>query len=479
MASERIGKRRVIRALGEGGMGRVLLAEASGAGGFVRRVVLKQVRDPGDDVLRRALLEEARLQATLVHRNIVPLLDLEEHEGEHYLVLEYIDGLDLRRLMELHPRLQWRWVLHVGVEIAAALDYAHRRVDPSGKSIGLVHRDVTPANILCSWEGEVKLTDFGVAQVGRGKDGVVVGNFAYVSPEQACGEAVDTRADVYSLGVVLYQALTGLSPFRMKTDAVTLAAVRGNAFPPIADLLAPAPLRTLVTSMMSRDPRKRPQTAAAVREALLRVENRLVDPTPAFATFLGELRGRAHLDRSRFSKLFDAGRALTARLRGNTGLEHNDTVLDKQPLPLWLKLAAGLVGIGVVLLMMWGVHMRRSHPTLPIVPPVVTQQTKPHPLDETPTSLPTPTVTTPPEPHPVVAPKPPVKRVGTLSVNSVPWSDVWVDDQHLGHTPRQHQTLSVGRHKVKLRTSNGVERIRSVEIRPGKEQKLTVLFSEP
>lgn len=480
MNEDRIGKRRVIRALGEGGMGRVLLAEASGAGGFVRRVVLKQVRDPGDETLRRALLDEARVQATLVHRNIVPLLDLEEHEGEHYLVLEYIDGLDLRRLMELHPRLPWRWVVHLGSEIAAALDYAHRRTDATGAPLALVHRDVTPANILCSWEGEVKLTDFGVAQVGRGRDGLVVGNFAYVAPEQASGETVTPRADVYSLGVVLYEALTGLNPFRMKEDRLTLAAVRANAFAAIDEGLAPASLRALVRSMMARDQGARPASAAAVREALLQVEDRVVDPTPAFAAFLGGLRARAQVDRSRVAQLFEAGRAFTRRLRGKDPLEHNDTIVDPRPLPWVVKGFALVVGLGVVAAMGWGAW-RRAH----MRPP--TQPTATSPAPAPPAAIPpapapvavAPLAPTAPAPPVMPTPVRPIPRTGTLSVNSVPWSEVWVDETHVGHTPRQHQPLSAGRHKVRLRTASGVERTRVVEIRAGREQKLTVLFADP
>src|SRR5205085_1855956 len=138
----------------------VLLAEVAGAGGFARRVVLKVVRDELDESLKQALLEEARVTATLVHRNIVPVLDLHESGEQRLVVLEYIDGMDVRQLLAKVGPLPWPLAAFVGGEVAAALDYAHRRQ--------IIHRDVSPANILVSWEGEVKLGDFGVAKVVGG-----------------------------------------------------------------------------------------------------------------------------------------------------------------------------------------------------------------------------------------------------------------------------------------------------------------------
>ena len=492
---QRIGKRRVIRTLGQGGMGRVLLAEATGAGGFVRLVVLKQVRDCEDADLRSALLDEARVQATLVHRNIVPVLDLEEHEGQHFVVLEYVDGMDLRGVVEASTKLSWQLVLYVGMEIAAALDYAHRRKDPSGAPLGLVHRDVTPPNILCSWEGEVKLTDFGVAQTGGAREGAVVGNFPYISPEQASAQPVDARADIYSLGVVLYEALTGTNPFRHKKDAVTLAAVRVGAFPPIPEALAPAQLRALITSMMATDRDARPPDAARLREAFVAIEGRLPDPVHTFAKLLLELRARTTLDGFSFQRLLAVGRALTRRLGSQVKVaDARDTVAEAHPaglgFPRWpLRAAIALLVLAVVVM---SVKHALHHEVVPPTGDPVAGDPVPHPTPHV--VGPTPAIV-PVEPPadaaaPQVVAEPPVKppasrpahtrkKPGFLSVNAIPWAEVWLDDSTFGHTPRLQVSVPAGHHRLRLRSHKGDERVRNIEIRPGQQSKVTVLFGDP
>jgi hypothetical protein len=459
---ERIGRYRVLGPVGEGGMGRVFLAEVTAAGGFQRRVVLKQVLDRSNDGMRRGLLDEARIQATLVHKNIVPVLDLVEHEGEHFVVLEHIDGLDLRRLLQLHGPLPWPFVLHIGLEIAAGLDYVHRRKSVDDVPLGLIHRDVTPANILCSWEGEVKLTDFGIAQTGS-QQGDVAGNFAYVAPEQAAGGEIDATVDLYALGVVLHEALTGTRP-REGDHELTA----------IPDALAPVELRAAITNAMSRDPARRPQSAARLRESLLACPKQLVDTVPPFVRLLDELRPRLR-DRSGLLRLVEAGRSFTRRVLG-TSTAAADTIVDRRPARPWPSFV--LIGVALACSIASALWWRARHRE-PVVAGATTHAVAPA------TSPPKAPVELPSAALPEVAPDdaPPARRPparpGTLSVNAIPWARLWIDDRALGHTPRLGISLVPGRHRVRLQTSRGDERQRSVEIRSGKESKLTVLFSEP
>ncbi|MGZ3440828.1 MAG: serine/threonine-protein kinase, partial [Polyangia bacterium] len=276
---EYIGRYRIVRPLGEGGMGRILLAEVAGAGGFARRVVLKLVRDELDESLKQSLLDEARVTATLVHRNIVPVLDLQESGAQRLVVLEHIDGMDLRQLLERTPLVDWPLAAFIGGEVAAALDYAHRRQ--------IIHRDVSPANILVSWEGEVKLSDFGVAKVVGGPGRVIgpthglKGNLGYMAPEQMRAQAIDARADVYALGVVLYELLTGKNPMR-----------NGPVVPPPLPSTVPAELAAIVLRAVERNRDDRFTSAADVREAILHVPGQPADPARQLADFLGELRGQ-------------------------------------------------------------------------------------------------------------------------------------------------------------------------------------------
>ena len=475
--NERIGRYRVLRPLGEGGMGRVFLAESTAAGGFQRRVVLKQVRETGNAELRRALLDEARIQATLVHRNIVPVLDVEEHEGEHFVVLEYIDGLDLRRLMGICGRLPWPLVVYIGMEVAAALDYVHRRTDEQGRLLGLVHRDVTPANILCSWEGEVKLTDFGIAQMGAPQGGIA-GNLQYIAPELAGGGTADALADIYSLAVVLYEAITHTSPFRRKEDAATLTAVIAGRCAPISDLLAPVEVRSTITAAMLGDPALRPSSAARLREALLAAPKRIADPVPAFARFLEEARAKSSVDRSGLIKLIEAGRAFTRRVARSVAPDNADTVADAVPTNRGRYVAAAglaLAVAGSAAAAIWWQQRpegnRAGHGAIDggLPPAAVAPDLQ--------LVVPRDAAVTAPPPPPVRPVR--VARSGSLSINALPWGDLWLDDRPIGHTPRLHLSVPAGRHRVRVRTKNGDERTRVVEVQPGKETKLTVVFADP
>jgi serine/threonine protein kinase len=475
--SERVGRFRVIQPLGAGGMGRVFLAESTAAGGFARRVVLKQVSDPGDEELRTGLLAEARLQAKLVHRNIVPVLDLEEHEGQHYIVLEHVDGIDLRRLLKRVGTLPWRIVVYIGMEVAAALDYAHRRVGPDGAPLGLVHRDVTPANILCSWEGEIRLTDFGIARSGPHQAEGLIGNLAYIAPEHAAAEPVDARGDLYSLGLVMYEALSGSNPFNRKEDDDTVAAVKANVFSPLGPESAPDKVRAIIERCMARNPSARYDSAAKLREDLVAVPDRLPDPVVEFANYLGSKRPRSEGEKDALRRLINAGRALTQRL-GLTGRVSanfaGDTVADVAP-PRRRPWAWGVVFLVTASALAITVARRK-----PVTPPPLLATPAP---TAAPTPTPTPTPPTEPtvqiEPTAIDIPIHVAPKKGSLSINSIPWSNVWLDEHALGHTPRMHVSVSAGKHRVRLRNQAGDERLRVVEVRPGQDLKLSVVFSEP
>ncbi|MDY7231496.1 serine/threonine-protein kinase [Hyalangium rubrum] len=214
------GRYELLRQLGEGGMARVYLALARGTGGFERLFVIKRLHEPlarQSDAVKQ-FMDEARLGASLVHSNIVPVYDFGQVEGEYYMASEYILGRDLdavlRRAFERdgYP-LEPATVFFVAQEVLKAIGYAHTRTDSQGRPLGIVHRDVSPMNILASARGEVKLLDFGIAKSTerstRTQAGLVKGNVNFISPEQARGLEVDGRADLFSLGLTLYWCLTG------------------------------------------------------------------------------------------------------------------------------------------------------------------------------------------------------------------------------------------------------------------------------
>lgn len=226
---ERLGDYELVERLGLGGMAETFVAVRRGPGGFEQTVCVKRVLPhlAHDPDLTELFIQEARLSARLRHGNIAQVLDFGHHDGRPFLVLELIEGLDLRKLMK-ERELTTGIIVHVAQELAAALDYAHNE--------GLVHRDISPSNVLVSRAGEIKLADFGIAKAlgntGFARTGVVKGKVPYMAPEYARQGHYDPRSDLFSLGVLLYELVSGRRPFDGANDAVTLQNLtRGTHVP--------------------------------------------------------------------------------------------------------------------------------------------------------------------------------------------------------------------------------------------------------
>jgi serine/threonine protein kinase len=207
----------ISRRLGAGGMAEVFLAKKRGAEGTYKQLVLKRILPAygSSRRFRTMFAEEAQLATRLNHPNIVQVYDFQDYGEEGQLLsMEYVEGPDLRKLMRAAQGKQQRippyLSAYIIAEVAKGLHYAHERKDEAGKPIDIVHRDVSPQNILLSYDGAVKIADFGIASANlfREEPGVLKGKTAYMSPEQARGERVTRRTDIYSLGVVFYELLT-------------------------------------------------------------------------------------------------------------------------------------------------------------------------------------------------------------------------------------------------------------------------------
>ncbi|HZJ54958.1 MAG TPA: protein kinase [Myxococcaceae bacterium] len=275
-----IGKYVVRRKLAEGGMAEIYLAAALGPEGFEKDVVIKRVRPglAGDPQFVRMFIAEARVASRLNHANLVHIFDFDKHEDTYYLAMEYVRG---HSLWELRRRCQERGVgippilvAQIGMEVARGLAYAHRLTD-NARSLNLVHRDVTPHNVLLSFDGAVKLTDFGIAKAGgrATTSGMLKGKFAYMSPEQARGEALDARTDVFALGVTLWELLTGALLFEGDGDLAVLRAVQERLIVPPARLNpgVSAALDAAVMRALQRDRAHRWPTAHELERALAEV----------------------------------------------------------------------------------------------------------------------------------------------------------------------------------------------------------------
>ena len=237
-----VGRYQLLRRLAIGGMAELHLACAMGVGGFQKVVVLKRVLPhlAADAGFVRMFLDEARLAAHLDHPNIVQVIDSGEAAGEYFYAMEYVHGRNVRELLGAASHaggMPLAVALTIAVGIAAALEHAHGRVDLEGRPLDLVHRDVSPSNVLVSYDGAVKLTDFGIAKAATRTQettaGTMKGKIGYMSPEQCRGEAVDRRSDIFSLGVVLFELTTCERLFFGDSDfAVLNKVVSSNSTTP-------------------------------------------------------------------------------------------------------------------------------------------------------------------------------------------------------------------------------------------------------
>ncbi len=260
-------------------MAEVYLATAQGAEGFEKPVVIKRIRPQlaTDASFVEMFIAEAHLASRLSHPNLVHIFDFDRHQDTYYLAMEYIRGRSLgeanKRARELSTPARPVLVAQVGVEVARGLGYAHK-LSHHGQPLHLVHRDVTPQNILLSYDGAVKLTDFGIAKAsGRATTiGTLKGKFAYMAPEQARGDPVDARTDLFALGITLWELLTGVRLFHAETDWGVLHAVQERPVPSPAELNPEVDeeLGQVVLKALQRPPDSRYQAAADFERALLR-----------------------------------------------------------------------------------------------------------------------------------------------------------------------------------------------------------------
>jgi serine/threonine protein kinase len=472
--------------LGAGGMA-VVHAGTMVTSAGKRRVAIKRLLEKNqlDEDAAERIVAEARLVFQLNHANICQVLDLGSNEEGTFIVMDLVDGLDLKSLLKDLSQnghvLDVPIAIHVAREIAQALDYAHRRTDDEGRPLQLVHGDVAPANVLLSVEGEVKLTDFGIARALRAHapgNELRGGTPGFMAPE-ASDSVTDERADIYSLGVTLYVALGGKSP-RQGIDLDGLRAARSELAGELVDIIARATAerrearygsaaemaRALSAHLARRYPDFVPSALADVVRAAKRATPAAKPElqAPAEMTLVSVAHSRGFtLARSQTVDASSAERPRTRTVDGpRTRTAH------KQPArrPSWLLPA--LAAPPFALLGFWLVTIATKQPP----PPPVIVQPKAEPAPE---PAPTPTPTPAPEPAPVAASTPsaappttavrvksqlpkkaatkaaPAAAIGFLEIDSAPWGAVYVDGKKVwDRTPVTRLPTPVGPHRVTI-----------------------------
>lgn len=293
-AGETAQRYRVIEKLESGGMAEVFRAESTGLEGFHKQVAIKRVLPQlgRNSKFISMFLDEARLSAQLSHSNCVQVFDIGVRDEAYFIVMEFVDGANLKSIAtsmrntgRTFPIPAATYIAH---EICKGLSYAHELTDRSGASLGLVHRDVSPPNVLVTKHGEVKIVDFGLAkassQLEESEPGIIKGKFAYLSPEAANGEEVDCRADIFAVGIMLWELLASQRLFTGDTDVQILHKVQAAKVPPISQInrSVPPELERIIHRALARDRRERYSSARELGQDLSRFMFQFAQPVSSY-----------------------------------------------------------------------------------------------------------------------------------------------------------------------------------------------------
>lgn len=498
------GPYKIVRRLGVGGMAETFEAIRTGPGGFTQRVCLKVVlpffRNRQD--FRELFEREARLAAKLRHSNVVGVIDFGQIDGVTYIALELVDGVDLASLLDAQAsrRLSHEHVAVLGHGLAAALEHAHdpRRAGSDGgpEDNAIIHRDLSPSNVLVSQNGEVLLTDFGVAKAITGtarQQSAVKGKVPYMSPEQLRAEPVDGRSDLFGLGVVLFEALSGHRPFQGEHDPATIMKILHGERPSLREVAPTAPpaLCDAIESLLAIDRNDRPKDARAVLELL----DPFVPP-PRVRRELGEMASEARalqptrtsqppidgsdatdLPQARPGESSGVGRtsgplAPDVQAAGQTSQQRRSPTRSTRKRLAWALLALVAAFFVFALWRNFGGKQPLGDDT-PKAPPARTEAAPTSPAEATPTNptepepaapeRATPKASAPSEPAPVEPPTDspaqsappkqsrsavPAVEPARLTVVVFPWGDVWINGKRRGTAPLKDLSLKPGRYKI-------------------------------
>lgn len=385
-----LGKYELLRKIAVGGMAELYVARVTGIHGFEKLVALKRVHDAhqGNHEFIQMLMDEARLAANLDHPNIAPVFDFGRDGATYFFTMEYVRGKDLRQLVRaVHARgerVPLTHVLTMATGVAAGLHYAHEMCGPDGTPFGVVHRDVSPSNILVTYDGGTKLVDFGIAKAAilnptTTASGTLKGKVSYMSPEQVRGEELDRRSDIYTLGIILWELTTHSRLYRgAQYDVLETIATKPAPLPSSVDPEYPKGLEAVIMRALAHNPDDRYPTAEALQVALedFASEQRISLSSAKFAAYMRDLFGEqiesersqlmhasglhavdndsvdfpptTQLSREQIAALSASQLALTPPPVGLDMVDHDETAEEssRKPLPL---ISFGIVGLSAII----------------------------------------------------------------------------------------------------------------------------------
>ncbi len=497
-----LGRYLISTRIASGGMADVYRAKLVGVEGFEKEVAIKKILPQWADNREFVdmLVDEAKVLVQLTHANIVQVYELNKDAETYFIVMEYVDGVDLRTLIkvlkERGKKLPVSLVTYIAQQICQGLLFAHEKKDRSGALMGLVHRDISPQNILLSFEGEVKITDFGIAKIlGRTQEtvaGTLKGKFAYMSPEQATGKHIDARTDLFAIGILLYEMATGERCFKGKHDLETLESVRQAQFSMEALDQLPSSLCQIICRALRKEMSERYSSAGEIIADLRKLERETGLFSSAFdlKQLLEELWGGQHDHQEFFVSppatvlspvtkvLTTSGPVQTVVSLSEASLPtflHPQTVVESSPppvkrsfyKPVFIPIFASLLVIGILSIFLIkkpdqqsvsqsGLETIQQTVEQPVNQPILkpveqpVEQTVQQPAETPQAAAPSPVVETASKVSEEKKP-PPVLTYGTLKVSAKPWGKVFLPRIADGaETPFFRKNIPVGNYALKV-----------------------------
>ncbi len=526
---ERFGPYVLREKIAQGGMAEIFFGERRGAMDFRREVCIKRIRPnlSGDSSFVQMFIDEARICSRLRHSNIVAIDDFGSTDGQLYICMEWVHGIDVarlgKRLVAEGRRIPIDAALFILSEVLRGLEYAHGKHD-NGVALDIVHRDVTPHNVLVSYAGEVKLSDFGIAKatsrLHHTQGDLVKGKLSYMAPEQATGKTLDGRTDLFALGICAYELIAGQRPFQGKDREVISTMLRGEraALRTLRPDVPPA-VEKWVDTLLKLDMQQRFPTAAAALDALQTIPfatggrsltTLLAEFYPDQASVVTPAIGAAPkpfvLESTRPSRALAEPTAVYDASSGEETAITPPPVFTPVPPPIVAPIASPeptstslpfaattpsapvatptprsfvrrAAVPALVLLALVGVALfaTRGTPADQAPPPAVVHTPPPQPPSVTPPPVTPPPVTPPPTHPPVVvaAPPPTIVQPATLTVTVQPWGDVTLDGRPL---PTRRATVAPGPHTLVASQRGGRSISRRVTLAPGQDERVVMVI---
>ena len=520
---EKFGQYILLDKVGSGGMAELFKAKKVGIEGFERVLAIKRILPhlSSDEEFIDMFIAEAKLVALLSHKNITQVYDFGKIGQNYFIAMEYIRGKDLRGLLkrcnEKNIKFPITLAVFIAKEVASGLSYAHRQKDSMEKSLNIIHRDVSPQNILISYDGDVKVVDFGIAKAGsqsRTTTGVLKGKLSYMSPEQAWGKTIDHRSDIFALGIVLYEMLTGERLFKGDSEINTLEKVRAAQIDPLPSSInagLPAELEAKLLKALAREVTERYQNASDLEADLGNILFELLraDPALSLKQFMHSLF-KAEIEAEHKSESEE--KTISVPLEQETAvadLKSANAKKSKTPVktrPPELKsfrvqepakknvyryvISASLAA--VVLVIAGFIFWDKNPPPQLTTPSPVQPVAAPQPgAEEQKTATQMPAAAPPlagneieqgtPSPQTdkqqgKIQKTPEEENDGGLTINAMPWANVFVDGKPYGTTPKTIEDIKVGTHKVRLENPNFPAWETRVNISKGQTAKVSYKF---